>query len=103
VADLRRCLPTSASVSHRFSSFFAAAARGLIIRRDEEAPRAASAAAVGQIIDILVDNALTHGRGVVTVTLREAAGALAVVGALGDRRHSALSLWRAARSTQSPS
>jgi signal transduction histidine kinase len=68
-----------ANTRDRWQGSFAAAARGLIIHRDQEAPPSrASAAAVGQIIDVLVDNALTHGRGAVTVTLREAAGALAV-------------------------
>ena len=68
-----------AGTRDRWQDTFAAAGRSLTIHRDEEAPPSrASAAAVGQIIDVLVDNALTHGRGAVTVTLREAAGALAV-------------------------
>jgi hypothetical protein len=68
-----------ADTRDRWQNTFAAAERSLTIHRDEEAPPSrASAAAVGQIIDVLLDNALTHGRGAVTVTLREAAGALAL-------------------------
>lgn len=68
-----------ADTRDRWQDTFAAVQRGLIICRDAEAPTSrASAAAVGQIIDVLLDNALTHGRGAVTVTLRDAAGALAV-------------------------
>ncbi len=45
----------------------------------EDPPRStASMAAARQIVDVLVDNALKHGQGAVTVRAREMAGALAI-------------------------
>ncbi|MFZ5851763.1 MAG: sensor histidine kinase, partial [Actinomycetota bacterium] len=57
----------------------AAAGRPLRLQTDGEvpAPRAARAA-VWQILQVLVDNAARHGRGAVTVTVRDAGGAVAV-------------------------
>jgi signal transduction histidine kinase len=53
--------------------------RHLRVVIDSRAPRGvASAAAVRQILTVLLDNAATHGSGSVTVTTRNAAGALAI-------------------------
>jgi signal transduction histidine kinase len=56
----------------------AAQGRALRVVTDPVPPSGASAAAVRQIIGVLVDNAAEHGSGVVTITCREAAGAPAL-------------------------
>ncbi|HEY0813615.1 MAG TPA: HAMP domain-containing sensor histidine kinase [Pseudonocardia sp.] len=53
--------------------------RPLIIHRDRDAPQTtASSAAVHQIVSVLLDNARVHGRGRVTLRVRDAPGALAI-------------------------
>jgi signal transduction histidine kinase len=65
-------------VRHSWQGLLAAQGRELrIVSRDAPAPHAA-AAAVRQILGVLLDNAFTHGRGPVTVTARDAGDAVAI-------------------------
>jgi signal transduction histidine kinase len=53
--------------------------RSLDVTLEEDLPVGrASAAAVRQVIGVLLDNAVTHGAGRVTLTVRDAGGALAI-------------------------
>lgn len=57
----------------------AAAGRRLALRRTDDAPStSASTGAVRQILTVLLDNALAHGSGQITLTARDATGALAL-------------------------
>jgi signal transduction histidine kinase len=63
----------------RWSGPLAAVGRPLRLRLTEDVPKAAcSRAGLAQILDVLVDNALRHGAGAVTVTLRSATSAVAI-------------------------
>ncbi|MEU5264461.1 HAMP domain-containing sensor histidine kinase [Amycolatopsis sp. NPDC021455] len=52
--------------------------RALRIVRQDPPPAHAAAAAVRQVLGVLLDNAATHGRGTVTVVARDAGDALAI-------------------------
>ena len=74
--DLDRLL---GELSPEWGARLALHGRDLEVRVEPGTPDAlASTAAVRQMLGVLVDNATTHGRGTVTVTVREAAGAVAV-------------------------
>ncbi|WP_236796136.1 ATP-binding protein [Amycolatopsis sp. GM8] len=74
-ADLGALL---AEVEQGWRGLLAAGGRQLrIVVDDPPAPRA-SEAAIRQILAVLLDNAVSHGRGTVTVTARDAGGAFAV-------------------------
>jgi signal transduction histidine kinase len=68
-----------AELSPEWEARLALHGRDLEIRVDTAAPGAcASTAAVRQVLAVLVDNATQHGCGTVTVSVREAAGAVAI-------------------------
>ena len=71
--------PLIGELSPEWGARLALHGRDLAVRVDPDAPHArASGAAVRQVLGVLVDNAVTHGRGTVTVAVREAPGAVAV-------------------------
>ncbi|MDQ1680035.1 MAG: hypothetical protein QOI42_894, partial [Frankiaceae bacterium] len=78
---------TTASVSEvllatqdRWHGVLAQAGRRLVVRLPDRATRAAApAAALRQILDVLVDNAFTHGGGTVTVAAGEVADGVSIV------------------------
>ncbi|SDN49174.1 HAMP domain-containing sensor histidine kinase [Geodermatophilus sp. DSM 45219] len=74
--DLDRLL---GELSPEWGARLALHGRDLEVRVEPGTPDAlASTAAVRQVLGVLVDNATTHGRGTVTVAVREASGAVAV-------------------------
>lgn len=63
----------------RWSGPLGAAGRTLVTRSELDSPTAVlSTAAVKQVLDVLVENALRHGTGVIEVVVREAGVAVAV-------------------------
>jgi signal transduction histidine kinase len=69
----------AAGVRDRWEQACQSAGRLLGIRQDHDAPSAsASPEAVRQVLDVLLDNALKHGRGPIQVRLRDAGGALGI-------------------------
>jgi signal transduction histidine kinase len=67
-----------AEIQQGWHGLLAAQHRELRIVADEAPPPRASEAAIRQILAVLIDNAVTHGQGTVTVTARDAGDALAV-------------------------
>jgi signal transduction histidine kinase len=68
-----------ADVETRWRPAFAGAGRDLDVAvRDDAPPCHASVAAARQVLDVLVANALTHGRGTVSILARDAGGAMAI-------------------------
>jgi signal transduction histidine kinase len=65
-------------VRQSWSGLLAARGRELRIESGDTPPPVAAAAAVRQVLGVLLDNAVTHGRGVVTVTVRDAGDAVAI-------------------------
>lgn len=65
-------------VAGRWSSMLSVHDRGLTVEVVDPPEVVASEAAIRQVLDVLLDNAYTHGRGRVTITARESGGALAV-------------------------
>src|SRR5439155_834762 len=74
-ADLPALL---AEIEQGWRGLLAAANRQLRITADDPPAPRASEAAIRQIIGVLLDNAVTHGHGMVAVTARDAGDALAV-------------------------
>jgi signal transduction histidine kinase len=67
-----------AGVKDRWQAPLAAAGRELVVVELPHPRTSASAPAVRQILEVLLDNALRHGRGRVTVTARDGGGAVAL-------------------------
>jgi signal transduction histidine kinase len=67
-----------AGVQDRWQAPLAAAGRELVVVELPHPRTSASAPAVRQILEVLLDNALRHGRGRVTVTARDGGGAVAL-------------------------
>jgi signal transduction histidine kinase len=70
--------PLLADLVATWQGTFASADRPLRLVLDDPPPVAASAVAVRQILQVLVDNAWRHGEGAVTITARESGGGVAL-------------------------
>jgi signal transduction histidine kinase len=65
-------------VQRRWHGILAAEGRRVVVGGERDLVCSAPRAAARQIVDVLIDNALKHGSGTVTVTARSAAGAVAI-------------------------
>lgn len=65
-------------VEHEWAPLLRARGRRLTVSADAAPAPYAAAGAIRQILAVLLDNAATHGSGTVTVTARDAGGALAI-------------------------
>ena len=67
------------ALRQRWTSSSASAGRRFVVTSEADLPPVfASAAVVGQVLDVLVDNALRHGSGTIRVNARDAGGAVAI-------------------------
>jgi signal transduction histidine kinase len=82
----------AAESAEEWHGALAAEGRPITVRGPVSQEVVASRAAVRQILQVLLDNALRHGRGEVTVTVREAHDAVAVD--VTDRGSSAPARWQ---------
>ncbi len=74
-----RLAPVLAALRDEWHGRLAAAGRAVVVTVPAEVPAAAASdAAVRQVLAVLVDNAVRHGRGTVIVAVRESGDALAV-------------------------
>ena len=62
----------------RWEGLFGAQGRDIVVELDEPPQTTAPAAAVRQVLDVLVDNAYRHGRGTVTILARSSSEVLAL-------------------------
>jgi signal transduction histidine kinase len=74
------------ALRQRWNAATTSAERRLVVTSEPDLPPVfASAAVVGQVLDVLVDNALRHGSGSIRVNARDAGGAVAID--VGDEGH----------------
>lgn len=93
--------PVLTQAQARWSGPLRGAGRALVVRAEDPPLALASPAAVRQILDVLLDNALHHGRGTVTVIARASSDALAID--VLDEGHAAVALIPdASTSSQAP-
>jgi signal transduction histidine kinase len=75
VVDFRSIL---GAAQHRWHSRMAAAGRALRVEVEDLPPTRASGTAIAQIVDVLIDNAVTHGQGEVSVSVRRTGPGVAI-------------------------
>jgi len=79
IAVERACGDVLDDLERRWHSRFAEQGRRISVRTEQNAERrTVPASLIGQVLDVLADNAFRHGRGALTVTVREIGDALAI-------------------------